>query len=141
MAWPDLLVLIGTLLALGVGVYGLVRKAQKGESMDWKSFGRLVEQLAPIALSITGVPPALIPVIVHGIQTAEQFGGTGAEKKAKALTLVTTAIVGTNVAVGKQVIDPNAINAVSNGIDTVVGIVNLIKKQPVAPDADLVTPR
>ena len=108
--------------------------------MDWKSFGRLVEQLAPIALALTGVPPVLIPVVIHGIQVAEQFGGTGAEKKAKAIDLVTTAISGTNLAAGKQVVDPNAVHAVSNGIDTVVGVVNLINKHPVAPDADLVNP-
>ena len=109
--------------------------------MDWKTFGRLVEQLAPIALAVTGVPPVLVPIVVHGIQAAEQLGGSGAEKKASAIDLVNTAILGTNLAAGKQVVDPNAIHAVSNGIDAVVGVVNLINKHPVAPDADLVNPR
>ena len=109
--------------------------------MDWKKFGHLVEQLAPIALAVTGVPPVLIPIVIHGIQVAEQFGGSGAEKKAQAVDLVTSAISGTNLAAGKQVVDPTAIHAVSNGIDAVVGVVNLINKHPVAPDADLVHPR
>ena len=131
----------GTLLALGGCVYGLIRlSAQKGASMDWKKFGHLVEQLAPIALAVTGVPPVLVPIVVHGIQVAEELGGTGTEKKASAIDLVNTAILGTNIAAGKQVVDPNAIHAVSNGIDTVVGVVNLINKRPVAPDADLVNP-
>ena len=136
-----ILLIIGTLLALGVGVYGLMRLlAQKEEPMDWKKFGHLVEQLAPIALKVVGVPSVLIPITIHGIQVAEQFGGTGAEKKAKAIDLVTTAILGTNIAAGKQVVDPNAVHAVSNGIDAIVGVVNLINKHPVAPDADLVNP-
>ena len=109
--------------------------------MDWKKFGHLVEQLATIALAITGVPPVLVPIVVHSIQVAEQFGGTGAEKKAKVIDLVTTVVTGTNLAAGKQVVDPNAIHAVSNGIDAVVDVVNLINKHPVAPDADLVAPR
>ena len=140
--WRDTLIPVGIFLALLGLIYWMVARVsvQKGESMDWKSFGHLVEQLAPIALALTGVPPVLIPVVVHGIQVAESFGGTGAEKKEKAITLVTTAILGTNIAAGKQILDPNAIHAVSNGIDTVVGVVNLVKKQPVAPDADLVNP-
>ncbi len=135
-------------LALGIGfavtvsfliVY--VKSRQEEKSVDWKNFGRLVEQLAPIALAvIPGVPPALIPIIVHGIQTSEKLGGTGAEKKAQVIDLARTSITATNIAAGKQVIDPSTINAVSNGIDTVVGVVNVLQKQSVAPDADLTAP-
>ena len=106
--------------------------------MDWKNFGRIVEQLAPLVLSIVpGVPPILVPLIVHGIQTAELVGGSGAQKKASAVELTRTGIAATNAAANKQVIDPSVINAVSNAIDTVVGVVNVVHKHPVAPDADL----
>lgn len=100
--------------------------------MSWKDFGHVLEQIAPIALSvIPGVPPVLIPLVVHGIQTAEAIpGATGAQKKAAALDLVNTGIASTNAAAGKQVIDPTAINAVGEGIDTVVGVVNLINGKP-----------
>ena len=140
--WRDTLIPVGIFLAVLGLIYWMVARisASKGEPMDWKSFGRLVEQFAPIALAVAGVPPILVPVVVHGIQVAETFGGSGPEKKAQAIDLVTTAILGTNIAAGKQVVDPLAIHAVSNGIDTVVGVVNLVKKQPIAPDADLLIP-
>lgn len=109
--------------------------------MNWKNFGRILEQIAPIALAIVpGIPPVLIPVIVHGIQTAESIGGTGPEKKAKAMDLVKTGILAANLTAGKTVIDPNVIHVVSNGVDTVVGVVNAIQAHPISPDADLVAP-
>lgn len=106
--------------------------------MDWKAFAHVLGQIAPLVLMIIpGVPPILIPSIVNGIQAAEQFGGTGAEKKAAAIATVKSSIAVANLVAQREVVDPTAIHAVSNGIDTVVGVVNLLKSQPVAPDKDL----
>lgn len=136
----ELAITLGTLFAIAaIGLAIVLYNAHKeAKAVDWKNFARILEQIAPIALSVVpGIPPVLVPVIVHGIQTAEKLGGTGPEKKASAIDLVRTGILATNLAAGKQVVDPSTINAVSNGIDTVVGVVNVIHKQPVAPDADL----
>lgn len=97
-----------------------------------------IKTVAPIALSlIPGVPPVLIPLIVHGIETAEKLpGATGPQKKAYVIDLVNSGVAGTNAAAGKQVIDPVAVStAVDEGIDTAVAVANAIasaKKKPVA---------
>jgi len=107
--------------------------------MKLSDFFHALETVAPVVLSLVpGVPPVLVPVIQHGIQVAEGMpGATGEQKKAAALDLVNTGITATNAAAGKQVIDPSVINAVSNGIDTTIGVVNILHKAPVAADADL----
>lgn len=137
------LLVLGTTLATAAIAYLIVYFTAKQEAkpMDWKTFGRILEQIAPIALAIVpGIPPVLIPVIVHGIQTAENLGGTGPEKKAQAMDLVKTGILAANLTAGKQLVDPNTIHVVSNAVDTVVGVVNAIQAHPIAPDADLVIP-
>lgn len=129
------------------GAFKLVTYVQhrKGApEMSWKEFAQIIEKVAPlIPLLVPGIPPVLIPAIVHGIQVAEAIpGADGKTKKAAAVEIVSTAISVVNSTAAtegtsKQVIDPSVINAVSNGIDTAVGIVNVVKRQPVAPDADL----
>lgn len=136
-------ILIGTLIAMTAVAYLIVYLTAKQEAtpVNWKNFGRILEQIAPIALSLVpGIPPVLIPVIVHGIQTAESVGGTGSEKKAQAMDLVRTGILAANLTAGKQIVDPTVIHAISNGVDTVVGVVNTIQGRQVAPDADLLVP-
>lgn len=76
----------------------------------------------------------LLPLIMHGIQTAEGMkGATGAEKKAAALELVRTGLTGVETATGKHPLDiPETAAAVENGIDAVVGMVNAVKKAKAA---------
>jgi hypothetical protein len=82
---------------------------------------------------------ALVPTIAHAIETAEQHGGTGAEKKARAKAIVQDAITVAN-ATGKVHLDPTAVDqTLDNGIDAVVGAVNIAhgatlhKVQPPTP--------
>ncbi len=76
----------------------------------------------------------LLPLIMHGIQTAESMkGASGAEKKAKAIELVRTGLTGVETATGKHPLDiPETAAAVDNGIDAVVGMVNAVKKAKAA---------
>lgn len=76
----------------------------------------------------------LLPLIMHGIQTAESMkGASGPEKKAKAIELVRTGLTGVETATGKHPLDiPETAAAVENGIDAVVGMVNAVKKAKAA---------
>jgi hypothetical protein len=98
---------------------------------DWKAFAKLAEIIGPAALAAAGVPPAVIPLAVHGIQLAEKVGGGGVDKKATALDAVNTGIAAVNAASGKQVIDPAVVDVVDEGIDAAVGAINAAKKQPI----------
>ena len=92
--------------------------------MDWKGILNLA---APFALSMSGVPVALVPLVMHGISVAEDLGGTGAEKKAKALDLVQTGAAAVNAATGKTYTDPALVtDTVSKGIDVAVQTTNII---------------
>ncbi len=79
----------------------------------------------------------LVPLIVHGIQTAESMkGASGADKKAKAIDLVRIGLAGVEGATGKHPLDvPEALDAVSSGIDAVVAATNALAKAkaPAAP--------
>ncbi len=100
--------------------------AKDAYTMKWLS---LIGNLAPFVLAaIPGVPPVLIPAIVHGIQTAEQIpGASGAQKKAAVLDLVATGLTTTNSIAGSQKIDASAtLAAVSSGIDATVNAVNAV---------------
>lgn len=72
---------------------------------------------------------SLLPLIMHGIQTAESMkGAKGSEKKAKALELVRVGLNGLAVA-GKHPLDePSTLEAVDKGIDAAVAAVNAIQK-------------
>ena len=76
----------------------------------------------------------LVPLIMHGIQTAESMkGATGAEKKAKAVDLVRIGLAGVETVTGKHPLDiPEAAAAVDNGIDAVVSMVNAVKRAKAA---------
>lgn len=78
----------------------------------------------------------LVPLIIHGISTAEAMkGATSAEKKAQALDLVRIGLAGVEGATGKHPLDePSALEAVSHGIDATVAAINAVQKakQPAA---------
>ena len=97
----------------------------------------LIKNLAPIILALVpGVPPAIIPAIMHGITTAEGMpGATGAQKKAAVLDLVQVGMETANAVAGKTIVDPAGLSGVVGlGIDTAVNAVNIIHAaQPVPP--------
>lgn len=95
----------------------------------WKHFTDIAKVVAPAVLSVVpGVPPVVIPLIVHGITEAEALpGATGAEKKAHVLALVNDGLMTAN-ATGKVVIPTGDILAsVSGGIDAAVTAVKAVK--------------
>lgn len=98
--------------------------------MSMNQWLSLVVRFAPLVLMvIPGMPAVLVPVIVHAIQEAEQTAASGTDKKAHALAVVTDAITAVNTVKGKPVINPEIVQTVvSPGIDTAVGVVNLVSK-------------
>ena len=96
--------------------------------MDWKA---LVSILVPIVLgSIPKVPKGLIPVITDGIQAAESFGSTGAQKKAQVMTIAQDALAGGHIIKpDANLKDADVLGAVDKGIDTAVHVVNILKDQ------------
>lgn len=101
--------------------------------VDWAKFFHIAAYVAGPALTAVGVPGELVPVIVHGMLSAEQAvtstgtPKTGPEKKAMVMDAVQTAITGVNVvAPGK--IDPNVIGVVDRGIDVTIDAINALHK-------------
>lgn len=131
--------LLKTLLSPLAGIIGawlLPQLGTKENSMafSWSTFVNIAKLVAPAALAASGVPPALIPVVVHGIAIAEQCPATGPEKKALVLDAVATAVAGINA------VKPGAVSetwpaVVGMGIDATVGAVNAIKHEGVVPPA------
>lgn len=98
----------------------------------------LVRTLAPFILAaVPGVPPVLIPAIIHGIQTAEQIpGASGPQKKAAVLDLVSTGITAANTVAGRPLVNKaHVTGAVSAGIDATVNAVNAIRSATSVPDS------
>ncbi|SRR5260221_2910659 len=96
----------------------------------WSKFAQVASVVAPVVLSvIPGVPPIIIPLITHGIQEAELIpGASSQDKKQHVLDLVTSGIQGINIAAGHVEVDPSAVTgAVSNGIDTTIATINIVK--------------
>lgn len=98
-------------------------------------FARVAEVVAPIAMTMAGVPPGLIPLAVHGIQMAETLSQakvmTGAEKKAAAVNIVKTGLEALNVAKPNTVDVTQLTGVVSSGIDTAIAAINAAKNIPV----------
>lgn len=110
-------------------------------SFPWAVFAKIAELVGPIAMSAAGVPPAVIPLVVHGIQIAEAAGPpkgladakTGAEKKALAMDAVQTGLNAVN-AVRPGTVDVTGIaSVVSNGIDAAVAAINAAHDIPMTP--------
>ena len=93
--------------------------------MDWLS---IVKMVVPFVLTAAGVPPIIIPLVTGGIAEAQGIkGATGAQKKAHVLNLVSAGVTGMNAAAGKVIVDPTlAVTTTSSGIDTAVGVVNIV---------------
>lgn len=92
----------------------------------------LVSSIAPLIMILipggAGLAP-LVPLIVHGIQEAEKFKGSGPEKKAHVQGVVADGIDTTNIVAGKVLLDPVSTLALSStAIDTIVGVVNLLDR-------------
>ena len=106
--------------------------------MHFTDFLKAVEQLAPIVLPLTGVPVALVPFVVHGIQIAEQLpGATGAQKLSAAVELTNNGVAALNT-VKPGSIDADKVNtALVSGINATIAAVNAVKsaKKPEAPPA------
>lgn len=89
----------------------------------------LAQSMLPVILSfIPQLPAVLVPVIVQGIQEAEQMKGSGTEKKQHVVNLVHLAIQTINTTQGHELISPAVITVVDRAIDTAVSIVNLVAK-------------
>jgi hypothetical protein len=89
---------------------------------------KLVEQLAPVVLSIIPGTAGLAPIVAVAIQTAEAIpGASSAQKLAHAQSLVVAGAAATNVLAGHQVIDPVVAQQVgTDAISTIVDTANLI---------------
>lgn len=98
----------------------------------FRDFLTVMKFLAAPALLAVGVPAALVPVVMHGLELAEVSHGTGAEKKALALDTVRTGIAAVN-AVRPGTLDANIVSVVDDGIDATVGAINAITKRPIRP--------
>ena len=98
---------------------------------DWRAFAAIGKLIAPAILAASHVPPALIPLVMHGIELAETDPGkTGAEKKAFVLEAVATGVAGIN-AVKPGLINPQWPALVGTGIDLTVNTINAVRRQPV----------
>lgn len=95
--------------------------------MNWKN---LINIIASTVLPLIYPPLApAVPFIIHGIQTAENAGGTGAQKLQQAVDIAVSGAQATNQIVGKTLIDIPALSAtVADGINTVVNATNIIAK-------------
>lgn len=96
----------------------------------------LVQSFAPLVLIAAGVPPVLVTSIAASIEEAEQIpGATGADKKAHVLNITRDAIDASNVAQGRQHLDPTKVVAVvSKGIDLAVETVDLVHDRTTDPN-------
>ena len=94
--------------------------------MDLGKWLKLVEQIAPLALAATPLAP-IAPFVAAGVRVAEQVpGADGPTKQAIAKQIVDIGVAATNAQAGHTEIDPDVVhNLVSDGINTVVGAVNL----------------
>lgn len=91
---------------------------------------QVLRQIGPVVLAFTPAAP-FIPAVLAGIEIAEQAGGTGAEKKAKAIETAVQIANGVNAVKGAPVIDPQQLSTtVDAAIDTVVGVANLVDRTP-----------
>jgi hypothetical protein len=93
----------------------------------------VVVNLLPMILAfIPGMPAMLVPVIIQGINEAEQMkGASGPDKKQHVLSLVNLAIATTNATAKRTVIDgAKAMLVIDHAIDTGIAIVNLLSPKP-----------
>lgn len=91
---------------------------------NWRAFEKVAELVAGPILVASGVPPSLVPLVVHGIQIAEASTNgdpkTGAEKKAIAMDAVQTGLSAINSAKPGTVDTATLTDVVSSGIDVAI---------------------
>lgn len=87
-----------------------------------------VTTVLPVALAaVPGMPPALVPVIVHGITEAEAMNVPGEDKKLHVLNMVRLGIDAVNATQHETVIDKEKVMPViEHSIDVGVSIANLL---------------
>lgn len=92
---------------------------------DWK---QLLMTLAPIGLAAAGVPPVIIPVVLHAMTEAQSIAGaSGPEKKAHVLNAVQDAgVVLVKIGALSPAEHNAAIEKTSEGIDTSIALVNRV---------------
>lgn len=108
---------------------------------DLDKFLSVVSIVGPLVLM--NVPggqniAVLLPTIINGIKEAEAIAGaTGPEKKAHVMALVADAVTVAN-ATGRIHIDVAEVQGVvSNGIDVVIGVINVIQGAKVVKDPNV----
>lgn len=97
--------------------------------MNMPKWLQVVESVLPLVLAAIGINPMLVPIVTAGIGEAEAlFGpGTGDQKKQHVLNLTNDTVAAVNTAAGKEVVNPAEVSTtVSSGIDTAVGVANLV---------------
>lgn len=97
----------------------------------------ILKIIGPAVLAVIPGGAAIAPLVVAGMQAAEQIPGkTGTEKKALVQEIVAIGAQGANAVAKREMLPPAEVAAVTGtGIDTVVGVVNLIHRaQP--PETD-----
>ena len=106
--------------------------------MKFGAWFTILKRLAPVALALTPAAP-LAPFIAVAIQAAEQIpGASGPTKLAIAREIVKISVNATNAQLGYAKVDPELVDeAIENGINTVVAVVNAKHASNVATDAHL----
>jgi hypothetical protein len=95
--------------------------------MNWKA---LINVIASVVLPIAFPPlAAATPFIIHGIDVAENLGGTGPEKLQKAVEIANAGAAAANQIHGSELINVDAMNqTVAAGISAVVNAANMVHK-------------
>lgn len=103
----------------------------------------VLKVMGPALVSFLPGGPIYGSLLLAGIEAAEQLpDASGAEKKALVMQMVALGIQGVKTAKPDAPVDPTEIaTLVGTGIDTVVGVVNVLAKRvPPPPPPNPVTP-
>ncbi len=92
--------------------------------MDWL---KVLKVIGPAVLAIVpGVGP-FIPLIIAGIELAEESGKPGVEKKQIAKDIVKLGMVAANQVAKKEIVKPEeAVKVADDTIDAIVGVTNIV---------------
>lgn len=94
----------------------------------WGTFRDILERVGPVILASNPKTAPIAPVVVHAIAEGHALQGSGAEKKAHAMAIVTDAVTVAHKANVKGFEDPTLVlETVSQGIDTVVDAARVIE--------------